>query len=752
MHTEENFRLLLETAPDAMVIVDRAGRILLVNSQTERIFGYTKEELLGQPVEILVPETFRGGHGKHRAEFAESPRTRPMGAGLELSARRKDGTTFPVEISLSPLGDRDEMVVTASIRDITERHIVQEALRQSEQRYRSLVAEVKDYAIFMLDREGRVQSWNEGAARIKGFRPDEIIGQHFSKFYPSEEIDAGKPEEHLKFAAENGRFEEEGWRIRKDGSRFWADVIITPLHDKGGNITGFTKITRDITEGKRAREAFLLEMANTLLSHLDFRQLLSAIGACLRQLGKFDFAELALYDARAKMMRVFVLDDSSSVAHENEGVLVPLERSPAGFVANSRKSFLMRGQPNENLPFEFPARLARDAVRSACWIPLTGRDGFLGTLDIFSRRSGAIGEDDLGVFTQVAGQIAVALDNALAFRRISEMKDRLAEEKLYLEDELRTEFNFEEVVGESRALKRVLKQIETVASTDSTVLILGETGTGKELLARAVHDLSSRRAETFVRVNCASIPAGLLESELFGHEKGAFTGAIAQRIGRFELADRGTLFLDEVGDIPLEIQPKLLRALQEKEFERLGSTRTLTSDVRIVAATNRDLGKMVTAGQLRRDLYYRLNVFPITVPPLRERREDIPLLVQYFKTRFASRMKKNIESVSPETMRALCNYSWPGNIRELEHFIERAVILTRGPILQAPPIEPPPADEASPLTSSSLEDVEREHILRVLRETNGKIGGPGGAAERLGMNRTTLNSRMQKLKISRKSF
>jgi formate hydrogenlyase transcriptional activator len=288
-----------------------------------------------------------------------------------------------------------------------------------------------------------------------------------------------------------------------------------------------------------------------------------------------------------------------------------------------------------------------------------------------------------------------------------------------------------------------------VAPTDSTVLILGETGTGKELLARAVHNLSPRHEHTIVRVNCASIPAGLLESELFGHEKGAFTGAIAARVGRLELADQGTIFLDEVGDIPLELQPKLLRALQEKEFERLGSTRTITTDVRIVAATNRDLEKLVASGQFRSDLFYRLNVFPITVPPLRERREDIPLLVQYFLSKFSQRMKKNIETIAPEGMEALSRYAWPGNIRELEHVIERAVILSSGPVLKIAPFEPAPVHADLPSTSSSLEDLEREHIIRVLRETKGKIGGPGGAAERLGMNRTTLNSRMQKLKIFR---
>ena len=285
---------------------------------------------------------------------------------------------------------------------------------------------------------------------------------------------------------------------------------------------------------------------------------------------------------------------------------------------------------------------------------------------------------------QLAGQVSVALDNALAFQRIADLNARLAKEKLYLEDELLTETNFNDIIGNSRALKRVLKQIETVAPTDSTVLILGETGTGKERLARAVHDLSPRRGRPFVRVNCASVPAGLLESELFGHEKGAFTGAIAQRIGRFELAHQGTLFLDEVGEIPLELQSKLLRVLQEKQFERLGNNRTMTSDVRIVAATNRDLNKLVASGQFRSDLFYRLSVFPVMVPPLRDRAEDIPLLVHFFLARFAKRMGKDVDVVPPETMQALCRYSWPGNVRELEHVVERAVILSPGPELRIP--------------------------------------------------------------------
>ena len=754
-HEDDKFRRLLEAAPDAMVIVDRSGRMLLVNSQTEKMFGYAREELINQPVEILIPENFRQKHPQHRNTYHTAPHPRPMGIGLELLARRKNGSTFPVEISLSPLQEADGVLVTAAIRDVTDRKRVEEALRQSQERFKTLVEEVKDYAIFMLDPAGRIMSWNQGAQKIKGYEAEEIIGQHFSCFYTSEDLDIGKPDEELTLAAAEGRWEEEGWRLRKDGSRFWADVVITALHDKDGNLLGFTKVTRDITEGKRAREAFLLEVTNALVSNLDVRQLLSAIAACVHQVKPFDYATLALYDAPSQKLRMHVLESSAGAeanpASEEEP-LVPLGDSPAGWAYTTRKPLLLKGQSGEKWPFEMPPQFAHRSLKSGCWIPLTGREGVIGTLNVFSRRPANFADNDVNLLTQIAGQVAIALSNAMAFRHISELKDQLTEQKQYLEDELKTEFNFEEIVGHSKPIRQVLKQVETVAPTDSTVLILGETGTGKELLARAVHNLSPRHDHTFVRVNCASIPAGLLESELFGHEKGAFTGAIAQRVGRLELAHQGTIFLDEVGDIPLELQPKLLRALQEKEFERLGSTRTITTDVRIVAATNRDLGKLVASGQFRSDLFYRLSVFPITVPPLRERREDIPLLVQYFLSKFSQRMRKKIETIPPEGMQALCRYSWPGNIRELEHVIERAVILSPGPVLKVPVFEPAEAEAVSPSTSSALEDIEREHIIRVLRETKGKIGGPGGAAERLGMNRTTLNSRMQKLKIVRKQF
>jgi formate hydrogenlyase transcriptional activator len=423
---------------------------------------------------------------------------------------------------------------------------------------------------------------------------------------------------------------------------------------------------------------------------------------------------------------------------------VPIEGSPSGAAFTS-------GQPVRYESGIWSSEVTRilesEGLRSGVCIPLTTRNRALGTVNLASVREDAFSDEDIDFLSQVAAQAAIAIENAQAVREIERLKNKLAEEKLYLEDEIRTERNFGEVIGDSPAFRKALRQVETVAPTDATVLILGETGTGKELIARSVHELSARAQRTFARLNCAAIPTGLLESELFGHEKGAFTGAIAQRIGRFELADGGTLFLDEVGDIPLELQPKLLRALQEQEFERLGSTRTIKVDVRVIAATNRDLPRMVAEQQFRIDLYYRLNVFPLPVPPLRDRASDIPMLVRYFAQKFSRRMNKHIETIPAATLAALAEYAWPGNVRELENLIERAVILSSGTTLQIPlsELHLHPALTAS----TTLESAERQHILRVLEETGWRVAGPDGAAERLGMKRTTLQSKIKKLGIER---
>jgi formate hydrogenlyase transcriptional activator len=476
---------------------------------------------------------------------------------------------------------------------------------------------------------------------------------------------------------------------------------------------------------------------------------LGAISASLRRVIHHEYTSLALFDEAKNMMRVLALDFPQGKGLIHEEMLVPLEGSFTGAAFRSRRPLLLNQANFDEFQSPTARLLQAEGVRSVLCMPLVTHDRALGTLSLASLREGAFQQGDVDLLFQVAAQVAIAVENALAFQQIAELKNKLAEEKLYLEDEIRSEMNFEEIVGESPSLRAVLKQVESVAPTDSIVLIEGETGTGKELIARAIHNLSPRREHTFVKVNCAAIPSGLLESELFGHERGAFTGAITQRIGRFELAHRGTIFLDEVGDILHELQPKLLRVLQEQEFERLGSTRTIHVDVRVVAATNRDLGQMVAERTFRSDLYYRLRVFPLVMPPLRARQEDIPTLVRYFVQKYSRLMNREIETIPAESLDAMVRYPWPGNIRELENLIERAVIVSPGPVLRVPlgelktPVDPSQGDLLT------MQAAEREHILKALEASHWRLAGPTGAASRLGMKRTTLQSRMKKLGISR---
>jgi PAS domain S-box-containing protein len=580
------FEKLFEASPDAIVVTNEDGRIALINPQLEKLFGYTRQELVGQPVEILLPERFRPVHPSHRDAYNSHPSVRPMGTGLELFGRRKDSSEFPVDIMLSPVETAEGRATIGIIRDISDRKKTEESLRRSERQFRALF-EFSPDAIIASDRDGRITEVNARVESMFGYQPGELLGQSVDCLVP-ERFRHAHPDRRKEYVS-SSRVRPMGAGLelfgrRKDGSEFPVDIMLGPVETSEGRVV--LSVIRDLTEKREAEEAL--------------------------------------------------------------------------------------------------------------------------------RRS------DL--------------------------------QKHYLEEELNTESRFEEIVGESVALKRVLKHVETVAATDVTVLILGETGTGKEAIARAIHQLSPRSEHVMVRLNCSAIPSGLLESELFGHEKGAYTGAIGRKIGRLELAHEGTLFLDEIGDLPLELQPKILRALQEKEFERLGSNKPIPVNVRLVAATNRDLAKMVAEGQFRSDLYYRLRVFPVLLPPLRERREDISLLARYFVDRHARKLYKKIETIPEATMRALTRWDWPGNIRELENFIERAVILTSGPVLRAPLSELETPENTIPVQDSSLEATEREHILRVLRESRGKIGGPHGAAKRLGLIRTTLNSKMKKLGIERKDY
>jgi formate hydrogenlyase transcriptional activator len=521
---------------------------------------------------------------------------------------------------------------------------------------------------------------------------------------------------------------------------------------------GRVEALREKLGRERDRLQVLLDVNNALVSNLELQDLFRAIVSALARVIHHDYTSLALYDEATGQMRIRALDFPAGRGLIREEMTAPCEASPAGRCFSTGQPYLATRAELERFDTEVVRLLLREGVQTVCCVPLLAHGRAIGSLNLASRRENAFRPEDVELLMQVAGQVAIAVENALAYKEIAALKNKLAEEKLYLEEEIRSELNFEEIIGESPSLKKALLQVEMVAAANTTVLIHGETGTGKELVARAIHNLSPRRERTFVKVNCAAIPAGLLESELFGHERGAFTGAIAQKIGRFELADKGTLFLDEVGDIPLELQPKLLRVLQEQEFERLGSTRTIRVDVRVVAATNRDLAQLVAERTFRSDLYYRLNVFPIYVPPLRERPGDIPLLVRYFVQKYSRQLNNPVQYVPVETMEALANYSWPGNVRELENLIERAVLLSRGSELRVPLSElkasaavalpaGPAAAEGESVTT--LEEAERRHILRALRQTRWVIGGPKGAATLLGIKRTTLQARMRKLGIRR---
>jgi formate hydrogenlyase transcriptional activator len=502
---------------------------------------------------------------------------------------------------------------------------------------------------------------------------------------------------------------------------------------------------RDATDRLR----LILDISNTIVANLELEDLLHAVAASLRKALHCDVAAIAVADAQAGCLRFHAVDFPDSVGVARPGLMMPIEGTLLGEVFRT-------GKPTIHSPANgvgVDEVTGPEGIIFCCAVPLVCRNKTLGTLSVGRKEPPP--ERDLELLVELSPQVAIALDNSIAWGRVNDLKNQLAREKVYLEDEIRSEMHFREILGGTRVLHQVLQQVEVVAPTDSTVLITGETGTGKEAIARAIHDLSARKPKAFVKLNCAALPTGLMESELFGHEKGAFTGAIAQRIGRFELANGGTIFLDEIGEVPLEVQPKLLRVLQEREFERLGGSRTLRTDARLIAATNRDLEAMVREQKFRSDLYYRLNVFPIRVPPLRERADDIPLLVRHFVHQFGRRMGKTIETIPSEMMDALVRYQWPGNIRELQNVIERAVILTPGSVLSVA-IGELTSRSKQPTTRSAggpkgmqsvLDETERRHIIQALEGANWVIAGPNGAAARLGMKRSTLQARMQKLGV-----
>jgi formate hydrogenlyase transcriptional activator len=541
-----------------------------------------------------------------------------------------------------------------------------------------------------------------------------------------------------------------------------------PIRDGTGGVNRICAVVVEITAQRKLEES-LKDVSGKLRKEMDRFQILSDVSTIMASESNLQQAFLQI---SARIRRILHHEYAGFEVHDpSSGLLIrqaedfPLGKgllssrpisphnSPGGRSLQEGRALIFSKSEMRGFDAEMTKSLLAEGLQSLCCLPLLRPKRPLGVLVLGSTRLKAFHKEDVGLLNQIAAQFAVALENHRAVAEIEALTNRLAEEKKYLEGELRSEGHFSEIVGDSPALKQVLDQAATVAPCDATVLILGETGTGKELIARAVHRLSRRKDGAFIKLNCAAIPTGLLESELFGHERGAFTGAISQKVGRMELADGGTLFLDEVCEIPLELQPKLLRVLQDQEFERLGSNRTIKVNLRLIAATNRDLAESIARHEFRSDLFYRLSVFPIRIPPLRERREDIPLLVRYFVRKFAARMGRPIETIPKETMKALSAWPWPGNIRELENLMERAVILSNGPALYVPLLELRREGPAGgPLPDHSLESAERDHILRVLREARGVISGRHGAAKRLGLKRTTLQSKMRRLRITRPDY
>jgi formate hydrogenlyase transcriptional activator len=495
----------------------------------------------------------------------------------------------------------------------------------------------------------------------------------------------------------------------------------------------------------------LLEINNHVVNILEINDLFRAASASIRKYFANDFTSFWLFEERSNRLKCAVLDFPGSRGFMGDVPVTQISEEDLDKL-RTRVPTVLSAQDIAKIPTVVAEVLRAESIVTVAAVPLVTAAGPIGAMVLGSRKENSFGQPDLDLLSQIGNQISLAFDNALAYGRLSASRDHLEDQRLYLESEISSEYNFEDIVGKSSAFQNVLQQVSIVAPTDSTVLLHGETGTGKELIARAIHNLSSRRERTFVRLNCAAIPSGLLESELFGHEKGAFTGALIQKRGRFELADGGSLFLDEIGDISLELQPKLLRAVQEQEFERLGSAKTIHVDVRMISATHRDLSAMIREGTFREDLFYRLNVFPIEIPPLRERRQDIPLLVHYFVSKLSRRMRKDIKTIPRQAMEFLTNSPWRGNVRELANLIERAVILSHGEELEIPITELKSTHPRELASASTFQQAERKVILDALKAASGQISGKGGAAESLGLKRTTLQNKMRRLGVSKKDY
>ena len=744
--SEERLRLIVDNIPGLVGTRAATGEPEFVNRQMLEFFGQSLEQMPDWTSLIHSDDRERVVNLWRRSVETGQP------YDVEHRARRADGVFRWLHSRAQSLRDAEGRIIRWCIMltDVDDRKRAEEALRASDLNFRLIIDSIPGL-VHTLTAAGELEFVNQQNLAYFGKTLEELRGWASSDvFHPD---DLARAIEAWKHTQETGQPDEIECRLRRaDGAYRWFQLRCLPLRDSEDRIIRWMSLHTDIDERKQAEDRLhlLLEVTNQVVSNLQLRDLLRAISGSIRRVMQCDCASLALPNAENKQLQLNVLDFPEGKGFLHEEGVYSIEGSPYGTAFRTMKPLALQGPFTGWLDNPVIQSRISEGFKSLCFIPLIRQSRAIGTLNLGRLRGDAFTVEDLYFLGQVASQIAIAVENALEYGQVTEAKERLVEQKLYLEDEIRFEQNFEEIIGKSSRLKAVLESVRIVAPADSTVLIQGETGTGKEIIARAIHNLSPRKGQAFVKVNCAAIPSGLLESELFGHERGAFTGAIAQKLGRFELAHKGTLFLDEVGDIPLELQPKLLRVLQEQEFERLGSTRTQRIDVRLLAATNANLGQMVVEKKFRSDLYYRLKVFPIDVPPLRERRDDIPLLVRYFANKYARRMGKQIESIPKEAMDALSHYAWPGNIRELQNLMERAALLTSGPSLKVPLAEILVGSDLHVYADDNvLKQAEREQIVRALRESNWIVGGAHGAAARLGLKRTSLAYKMQRLGTSR---
>jgi len=744
--SEASFRQIVDSIPAFAWYAGPDGKIEYLN---QRILDYTaerQENLVGFGwANVLHSEDV----DRTKKAWLHSVETGEP-CDVDQRVRRFDNIYRWFRTTAQPLRDKSGRVIRwyGVATDIEDWKRAEEGLRERELNLRLVVDSIPGLVCTM-SAAGEFQLFNRQILEYFGKTPAELKSWATSDLVHPDDL----PRVIAAFTSsiESGHPYDSEHRCRRaDGVYRWFQVRALPVRDTEGRIISWYILFTDIDERKRAEDRLqlLLDVTNQVVSNLQLRDLLRAISASVRRVMQCDLVGVFLPDSEGNRLQTFVLDFPESKGFIREEYC-SMEGSLGGFVFSTGKPWT--GNTSDVLQLGVKDDpIIPEGLKAGCMLPLVSQNRVLGLLGLGRREENAFSQVDIGFLKQVASQIAIAVENALEYGQINEAKDRLAEQKFYLEDEIRREHNFEEIIGNGPRLKAVLESVRIVAPANSTVLIQGETGTGKEVIARAIHNLSSRKGQAFVKVNCAAIPLGLLESELFGHEKGSFTGAIARRTGRFELAHKGTLFLDEVGDIPLELQPKLLRVLQEQEFERLGSSRTQHVDVRLLAATNTNLTRMVAEKKFRSDLYYRLKVFPIDVPPLRDRREDIPLLIRYFANKYARRMGKQIKSIPKETMDALSHYTWPGNIRELQNLMERAVLLSTGSSLRVPLAEILTHSDFSAASSgNALEQAEREQIVRALQECNWVVGGVHGAAARLGLKRTSLAYKMQKLGISR---